>query len=95
MHAPLAITPSKNEVDPLPLFRHTRGPPSGSGKIGRDPKSRSLHQGVQELETGGLLFFRIVFLPEPLIHLHRRYLPGYNRISPRVLSGWGAVEVPH
>lgn len=93
MYTPPAITPSKNEVDPLPLFGHGRRPPSESGKVTRNAESRSLHQGVQELEIK-LVLSGIVFLHEPLIHLDRRYFPRYDPISPRVNSSRRAVKVP-
>ena len=93
IYAPPAIIPSKDEINPLPLFRHCRRPPRESRKVPRHPEPRSLHPGVQELEIGKQPSFRAVLIRELFIHLHWGHFPRHDFICSRVIPGWGTVEV--
>jgi len=91
---PSTVIPSKNEVDPPPLCRPCRRPPSESGKVPRHAELGSFYSGVQELEIGEFVRSGVESVCELFSYLHRRYLPRYDSVGSRIISGWRAVEVP-
>lgn len=93
MYAPFTVTSPENEVDLHPFLRHSRRPTGESSEVGCNVESRSHGSSVQELEIRKLVSFRTVLLSELPIHFHRRHFSRDDPISPRIVSGWRAVEV--